>query len=78
MDITEEREIEDFLGVNIYKVDSDSYHLSHQELINQIVSDMGLSKYNTTTRTTSALTKNILVKCQYAGNPTNSFTIAVS
>ena len=28
LDITEERDIEDFLGVNIYKVESETYHLS--------------------------------------------------
>ena len=42
LDITEERYIKDFLGFNIYNVDSDIYHLSHKQLINQIVSDLFL------------------------------------
>ena len=39
MDITAKRDIQDFLGVNIYKVDSGICHLSHPHLINQIVSN---------------------------------------
>ena len=43
LDITEEGYIKDFLRVNIDKLDSDTYHISQPKLINQIVSDMGLS-----------------------------------
>ena len=62
LDITEELYIKDFLVVNIDKVYSDTYHLSKSQLINQIVSDMGLSNSNATPRTTLALTTNILEK----------------
>ena len=64
MYITEKEDIKDFLGVNIYKVYSDTYHLSHPQLINQIVSDLALSKFDATPSTTSALTTNILGKYQ--------------
>ena len=43
LDITEEGYIDDFLGVNTDKADSDTYHISQPKLINQIVSVMGLS-----------------------------------
>ena len=52
--------MEDFLGFNIYKSDSDTYHLSQPKLINQIVSDLGLSNYDTNPKTTAALATNIL------------------
>ena len=42
MDITEEGDIEKFLGVNIDNVDSETYHLSQTLLIDQIVSHMVL------------------------------------
>ena len=60
MDINEEGDIEYFMGVNIDKVDSDTYHLSQPQLINQIVSDLGLLNPDETLRTTPSLTKNIL------------------
>ena len=42
LDITEEGDIEDFLGVNIDKVDSGTYHLAQPQIINQIVFNLGL------------------------------------
>ena len=60
MDINEEGHIEYFLGVNIDKVDSDTYHLSQPQLINQIVSDLGLLNPDETLRTTPSIIKNIL------------------
>ena len=77
LDITEELYIKDFLVVNIDKVYSDTYHLSKSQLINQIVSDMGLSNSNSTPRTTLALTTNILGNFQNAEKLTTTFTIAV-
>ena len=59
-DITEEVEIEDFLRVKIYKVDSETYHMSQPQLINQIVSDLVLSDYDGTLSTTPDLTTNKL------------------
>ena len=66
LDITEYGDIEDFIGVNIDKMDSDTYHLSQPKIINQIVFDLVLSKYNVTPRNTPDLTTNILGKCQDA------------
>ena len=42
LDITEEGDIKDFLGVSTDNVDSETYHISQPQLINQIVSDLGL------------------------------------
>ena len=60
--------MEDFLGFNIYKSDSDTYHLSQPKLINQIVSDLLLSKYNATPRNTPSLNTDIMGKYQDADN----------
>ena len=70
--------MEDFLGFNIYKSDSDTYHLSQPKLINQILYNVGLSKFDTSPRTTPSLTIKILVKYLYAENLINTFTITVS
>ena len=43
MNINEEGYTEDFLGVNIDKLDRDTYPLSQTKINNQIVSYMGLS-----------------------------------
>ena len=61
LDITEEVDIQDFLRFSIDKVDSETYHLSKTKLTNQIVSDLELSNYDATSRTTPALTTNKLV-----------------
>ena len=66
LDITEERYVEDFLWVNIGKLDSETYHMSQPQLINQIVSNMGLSKSDANPRTTPAFTTKILVNFQDA------------
>ena len=42
LDITNEGYIQDFLGFNIYKVGSETYHLSQKQLTNQIISNLGL------------------------------------
>ena len=78
MDITEKGDIKDFMGVNIDKVYSDTYHLAHPQLINQKVSDLVLSKFNVTPSTTPSLTTNIMEKYQDVENSTNAFTITVS
>ena len=78
LDITEVGDIEDFLGFNIYKVDSDTYHLLHQKLINQIVSDMVLSNSDATPKTNQDLTKKYWVNVRMRKISTNTITIAVS
>ena len=64
MDITEKGDIKDFMGVNIDKVYSDTYCLSQPQLINQIVSNLVLSKSDATPSNNPALTTNILGKYQ--------------
>ena len=67
-----------FLGVNIEKVDSETYHLSQTKIIDQIVSYLILSNSYATPRTTTYLTTNILRKSQDAEKSTTTFTITVS
>ena len=78
LDITEEVDIEDLLGVNIYKVYSETCHLSHPQLTNQIVSDIGLSKSGATPRINLDVTTNIPVNVRMRKNLINTFTISVS
>ena len=51
LEITAEGDIEEFLRVIIYNVDSETYHLSKPQLIN-----LGLSKSDATPSTTPNLT----------------------
>jgi hypothetical protein len=60
LDITEEGEIEDFLGVNIDRVDGNAYHLSQPQLIAQIIQELHLNQENVTTRPTPATHTKIL------------------
>ena len=60
LDITEGVDIEDFLGFNVEKLDSETYHLSQPHIIKQILSDLGLLKYYATPRNDLALTTNML------------------
>ena len=64
LEITKGGDIEEFLGVKIYKVDINTYHLSHPQLINQIVSYLGLSQSVKTPRTMPSHTTSIQRTCQ--------------
>jgi hypothetical protein len=44
LDITEEGELEDFLGINIDRIDGNTYHLSQPQLIDQIIQDLHLNQ----------------------------------
>ena len=68
LDITLEVDIKEFMVVNIYKLDSEAYHMPQPQLINQMASNLGLSDSDATLRTNPSLTTNILGKCQYAVN----------
>jgi hypothetical protein len=56
LDVTDEGDIEDFLGVNIEKIDDDTYHLSH--LIDQIIQDLHLDQDSTVIKGTPASSTN--------------------
>lgn len=60
LDITDEGDIQDFLGVNITMKEDGTIHLTQSHLIDQIVSDLGLSKDNVKTKRTPAMSFNIL------------------
>jgi len=52
LDVTKEGDIEDFLGVNIDRVDDDTYHLSQPHLVDQILRDLNLDGDNVKTKET--------------------------
>jgi len=60
LDVTEEGDIEDFLGVNIDRVDDDTYHLSQPHLIEQILRDLNLDGENVQTKETPAPLSRVL------------------
>ena len=60
LDVTEEGDIEDFLGVNIDKVDEDTFHLSQPHLIDQILRDLNLDGENVQTKVTPAPMSHVL------------------
>jgi len=60
LDVTEEGDIEDFLGVNIDRVDDDPYHLSQPHLIEQILRDLNLDGENVQTKETPSPLSRVL------------------
>ena len=52
LELTEEGDIEDFLGVNIERKDDGSVHLTQPQLISQILEDLRLDGDNTTVKQT--------------------------
>jgi len=60
LDVTEEGDIEDFLGVNIDRVDDDTYHLSQPHLIEQILCDLNLDGDNVQAKETPSPLSRVL------------------
>jgi len=60
LDVTEEGDIKDFLGVNIDHVDDDTYHLSQPHLIEQILRDLNLDGENVQTKETLSPLSRVL------------------
>ena len=60
LDITEEGDLEDFLGVNIDKVDEETYHLSQPQLIDSVLKDLRLDGDNVSTRKTPAMSTKVI------------------
>ena len=60
IDVTEEGDIEDFLGANINHVDDDTHHLSQPHLIDQILRDLNLDGDNVQTKETPAPMSRVL------------------
>jgi len=52
LDVTEEGDIEDFLGVNIDRVDDDTCHLSQPHLVEHVLRDLNLDGENVQTKET--------------------------
>ena len=62
LDITDEGNIEDFLGVNIERRDDGSVKLSQPHLIKQIISDLKMDAHNLKIKDTPAASSKILSK----------------
>jgi hypothetical protein len=60
LDITEEGDLADFLGINIDRVSDNAYHLSQPQLIDQIIRDLRLDQDNVTPKTSLAVPGKIL------------------
>jgi hypothetical protein len=60
LDITEEGDLADFLGINIERGSDNAYHLSQPQLIDQIIRDLRLDQDNVTPKTTPAVPGKIL------------------
>ena len=60
LDITDEGDIQDFLGVNISMKKDGTIHLTQPHLVDQIISDLGLSQDNVRVKSTPAMSSNIL------------------
>ena len=60
LDLTEEGDISDFLGVNIERKADGSVHLTQPQLINRILEDLNLASENVSTKQTPATASRIL------------------
>jgi len=60
LDVTEEGEIEDFLGVNIDQVDDDACHLSQRHLVKQTLRNLNLDGENVQTKETPSPLSGVL------------------
>jgi hypothetical protein len=73
LDITEEGELEDFLGVNIDRKADGSIHLTQPHLIDQILDDLRLNGDNVTTKKTPASSSRLLSRHSDSAAFDNSF-----
>jgi len=60
LDVIKEGDIKDFLGVNINRVDDNTYHLSQQHLIEQILRGLNLDGQNVQTKETPSPLSRVL------------------
>jgi hypothetical protein len=73
LDITEEGELEDFLGVNIDRKPDGTIHLTQPHLIDQILDDLRLNGDNVTTKKTPASSSRLLSRHSDSEPFDNSF-----
>ena len=73
LDITDEGDVEDFLGVNIEKLPNGKIKLSQPHLIDQILKDLNMSNDNVKIKDTPAASSNILCKYKSSEDFDNSF-----
>jgi hypothetical protein len=73
LDITEEGDLGDFLGINIERINDQSYHLSQPQLIDQIIHDLHLDQDNVTAKPTPAVATTILGAHQHTPAFDNHF-----
>ena len=61
LDVTNKGKIQDFLGVNIERVDDNTYHLLQPQLIQQILKDLNLDGDNVKTCNTPTQKSKVLM-----------------
>ena len=73
LDLTEEGNLEDFLGVQIERRPDGTVHLSQPHLIDQIIKDLRLDKEGVTTKDVPASSSRILLRHSSSEDFDNSF-----
>jgi predicted nucleotidyltransferase len=73
--VTNEGKIQDFLGVNIDKVDDKTYHLSQPQLIDQILEDLNLVGDSVKTKDTPAPSSRTLTAHPDGDDEDEGFTV---
>ena len=73
LDLTEEGDLEDFLGVQIERKADGSIHLSQPHLIDQILKDLRLDKQDVTTKNVPSTSSKILLRYPLSKDFDNSF-----
>lgn len=68
LELTEEGDISDFLGVNIERQDDGTIHLTQPHLINQILQDLRLDGDNVTTKQTPCASSKLLKRHSTSDN----------
>ena len=73
LNITDEGNIEDFLGVNISMKKDGTIHLTQPHLIDQVINDLGLTQENVKVKGTPAMSSQILRRDETGAEFDNSF-----
>ena len=73
LNVTDEGDIQDFLGVNIDKQDYGTIKLSQPHLVDQILKDLNMSNDNVKVKTTPAMVSKLLKRDEAGQNFDNSF-----
>ena len=62
LNVTDEGDVQDFLGVNIKKLDDGNIQLSQPHLVDQILKDLNMTQDNVKTKSTPAMVSKLLTR----------------